>query len=141
MQQNLSESKLRMCYKCRYEGITPDKQCPRCGGTLYTQAKVRFLGVILIFLGGFIAAMMAGIIYFAYNVVSGNAKGQRFDGTETQMLFIFGILGLVFAVGVAFAIAGIWQVIFGRRNMIIIWISLALVVITFAVGGILQAVF
>ena len=140
MQQNLSESKLRICYKCNYEGITPNKQCPRCSRFLYTQARIRVLGAVLIFLGGFIAVMMAAIIFFVFNIASGNAQGQRFTGDEMQLLFVLGILGLTLAVGVSFMIAGLWQVIFGRRNKIIVWICLALVFITFALGGILQVV-
>lgn len=140
MEQTLSESRLRMCYKCRYEAITPDKNCPRCGRILYTQTKVRVLGAILIFLGGFIATIMTGVIYFAYNVVSGYYKGQGFHGTQTQLMLIFGVLGMAFAVGISFAIAGIWQVVFGRRNMVIIWICLALVFATIAGGGIIQVI-
>ena len=103
-----------------------------------TKTNIRTLGGVLVVLGGFISAMMAAVITFMFQAFSGT-NGAKFNGDETQMLFVVGIIGLTFTVGAAFALAGVWQMIFGRRNTIIVWIAFGLVAILVVVGKIFIA--
>lgn len=135
MRQNIVSSEQRFCYKCHRPAGVSDARCARCGGVLRTKKTIRILGGVLVFLGGFIAALMAFVAAFIYGVLA-QTDARRFNGSETELLFAVGIIGLTFVVGLSFALAGIWQIIFGRRNTIIVWVSLGLVIVLFVIGRI-----
>jgi hypothetical protein len=136
MQQNISNPEQRFCYKCHYPAGFADVACPRCGcRALRTKKTIRVLGGVLVFLGGFISALMAVVMVFMLGVFA-KADAAKFRGEEDKMLFAVGIIGLTFAVGVAFSIAGVLQIIFGRRNTIVVWIALGLVVVLLVAGKI-----
>jgi ribosomal protein L40E len=136
MQQNLYNPEQRFCYKCHHPADISDVVCRRCGcRMLRTKKTIRVLGGVLVFLGGFISAMMAVVMVFMLGVFA-KADAAKFRGEEDKMLFAVGIVGLTFAVGVAFSIAGVLQIIFGRRNTIVVWISLGLVAVLLIAGKI-----
>jgi hypothetical protein len=135
MQQNIINFRQRFCYKCHRPAGVSDVKCAHCGGVLRTKTTIRVLGGVLVFLGGFIAAMMAFVAVFMYGALA-QTEARRFTGSETELLFAVGIIGLTFVVGLAFALAGVWQIIFGRRNTIIVWISVGLVIVLFVIGRI-----
>jgi hypothetical protein len=135
MQQNIINTQPRFCYKCHYPAGAFDKKCSRCGGVVRTKATIRILGGVLIFLGGFISTMMAFVGMFIYGALT-QTGGSRFNGSESELMFAVGIIGLTFVVGVSFALAGLWQIIFGRRNTFIVWVSVGLVIVLFVVGRI-----
>lgn len=136
MQQNIVNSTPRFCYKCHYPAGVFDAKCPRCGGVLRTKATIRVLGGVLIFLGGFISLMMAFVGMFIYGALMHDGGASHFRGSDVELLFVIGIIGLTFVVGIAFALGGVWQIIFGRRNAFIVWIALSLVAVLFVIGGI-----
>lgn len=138
MQQNISNPNQRFCYKCHYPASVSDVRCPRCGGTLKTKANIRILGGVLVFLGGFIAAIMLGVMVLMLGLFA-QTPASRLKGEEGTALLALGIVGLVFAVGIAFAVAGLWQLIFGKRNKWIVWLSIGLLVIVFVLGRIFMA--
>jgi uncharacterized paraquat-inducible protein A len=138
MPQNIINSQQRFCYKCHRPAGNADAKCARCGGVLRTKTTIRILGGVLVFLGGFVSALMAFVAVFMYGALV-QTDGRRFSGTETELLFAVGIIGLTFVVGVSFALAGVWQIIFGRRNTIIVWISVGLVIVLFVIGKIFVA--
>ena len=95
------------------------------------------MGAVLALLGVFLVAMMSAIIIFMLGVVNQPAKpgsGARFTGTKDEMYAIFGILGFVLLFGFTALIAGMWQLIFGRRNMILIYVIIGLGAV-FLIGG------
>jgi hypothetical protein len=140
MQQIIMNQEQRFCYKCHYPAGVADAQCQRCGSrALKTKTSIRTLGVVLIVLGGFISAMMGAVMSFMFKAFSAD-DGAKFRGDETQMMFAVGIIGLTFAVGIAFALAGAWQVIFGRRNTVIVWAAIGMVAILLVVGKIFTAI-
>lgn len=139
MQQNLTKQEQRFCYKCHHPAGFSDAQCARCGSrALRTTKTIRLLGGVLVVLGGFIAVMMAAVAALMVGVFA-QAEASKFRGEEDKMLFAFGIIGLTFTVGAAFAIAGVWQIIVGRRNTVIVWIALILVGILVIAGRIFTA--
>lgn len=137
MQTNIINSQpQRFCYKCHRPAGAFDQKCQRCGSkALRTKATIRILGGVLIFLGGFISAMMAAVGVLVYGVLA-QADARKVNASETELLFAVGIIGLTFVVGLAFALAGAWQLIFGRRNSFIVWVSIGLVMVLLVIGKI-----
>lgn len=127
----------KTCYKCHYEAETADRLCPRCRKKLWTRTETRTLGGVLAALGTFLVVMMTAIIIFMLGVVNQSPRpggGARFTGSKDQMYMIFGILGFVLLFGITALIAGLWQLVFGRRNMMLIYIIIGLGAI-FLIGG------
>ena len=89
------------------------------------------------FLGGFLIVFMGTISVFVWNLVNKtSADGHRsFTGTKSDQVMIFGVFALVILFGVVALAAGLWQLIFGRRNKILVWVILGLGFI-FVIGSI-----
>lgn len=64
---------------------------------------------------------------------------ERFTGGFWDKVFVFGILGTVFAFGCASLAAGIWQIWFGKRNLRILQLVLLLAGAFLVIGAIVQA--
>lgn len=128
--------KHRSCFKCKYETETADAKCARCGRRLRSRTEIRVLGAILIFLGGFLLVVMGTISSWMYNVIfhPQSANGAKFTGDASELAMIAGVFGFVFLFSFIAVIAGLWQLILGRRNMILVWIIVGLGII-FIVGG------
>jgi sterol desaturase/sphingolipid hydroxylase (fatty acid hydroxylase superfamily) len=135
MQQNITDPNQRFCYKCHYPANASDAKCPRCGGPLKTKGSIRMLGGVLVFLGGFISVLMIGVMLLMFGIFS-QTPASKIKGEEAKVLWAIGVVALTFGVGVSFAIAGLWQMIFGKRNKWIVWISIALVVFLLIAGRI-----
>jgi uncharacterized protein YqhQ len=133
---------LHFCFKCRWEGRTNLPACPRCGRGLFSQTNVRVRGVLLTFLGLFLSGFMSVIAFFVTAFLIDTAKNPRnsanFNGQEHMLILAYLIFGGVIAMGVTMILAGLWQIIFGRRNMILIWIFFALIFITYFAGSIFR---
>lgn len=141
--QTAIQPQMHVCFKCRWEGRISQTVCPQCGKPLFSETNVRVRGVILTFLGLFLSGFMSAIAFFVTAMLTEAAKnpktGAKFNGDEYMLIMIYLIFAGVIAMGVTITLAGIWQIIFGRRNMFLIWIFLALIGLTFAVGGIFRA--
>lgn len=141
-QQYSAKPQLHTCYKCRYEAITPNNRCPRCGKRLYTMRDTRWRGFFLLLIGAFLSLFMSVIAFFVsvflMQASHNPATARELNRESGMLLMVYGIFAMVVAMGVVAMLAGVWQMIFGRRNMILIWIFLALVTITFFVGGVFQ---
>lgn len=126
----------KVCFKCRYEAETAETKCPRCRRRLRTKTEVRVLGGVLVVLGAILVVAMALIIVFMVGAMSqsGKTTGARFTGTAADGLAIFAILGSVMLFGFTSIITGLWQLIFGRRNMVLVWLVLGLGV-ALMIGG------
>jgi uncharacterized paraquat-inducible protein A len=135
-------TKHKTCYKCAYETETADVRCPRCGKKLFTKAETRVLGGVLTALGAFLMVVMGAIIIFFVGLMSqsGKSSGAKFNGSKNDALLVFAILGFVLLFGFTSFIAGLWQLIFARRNMVLIWIILGLGAIFLIGGSIFRAV-
>lgn len=127
----------KTCFKCKYEGQTAEKLCPRCRKRLHTATEIRTLGGVLAALGAFLIVVMGAITVWSVGMISNSGKPgatSKFTGTKDQMYLMFGIFGFVLLFGFTSLVAGLWQLLFGRRNMMLIYIILGLGVI-FLVGG------
>lgn len=100
-------------------------------------AALRALGVVLVVLGGALMGGMAVLSWIMYGVIQNSSDPRastKFTGSESDMMFMYAIFALVFFIGLTAFTAGLWQVIFGRRNLVLVWIMLALGGIFFILG-------
>jgi hypothetical protein len=128
--------KHRSCFKCKYEIESADTKCARCGRPLFSRTNIRIRGALLVFIGVFLLALMTSISSWMYNVIfyPQAANGAKFTGDENQLMMIAGVFGFVFLFSFIAIIAGLWQLILGRRNMILVWAILGMGII-FVAGG------
>lgn len=134
----------RFCFKCKWEGESAEKICPRCRKPTQTRGFIRGTGAVLVVLGGFLIAMMSIITIVVVGIIQqSNKPGStaRFTGTKDQMVLMFGIFGFVLLFGFVSLAAGLWQLIFGRRNMILVYFILALGVVFIVGGSIFRVIF
>ena len=99
---------------------------------------LRALGVVLVLLGGLLMGGMAVLSWIMYGVIQGSSDPRastKFTGSESDMMFMFGIFGLVFFIGLTAFAAGLWQIIFGKRNIWLVWIMAALGGIFILIGA------
>jgi len=131
----------KTCFKCGYESETELTKCPRCGTGLKSRSMIRGLGVVLVFLGGILVAGMAFLIFWTTNMIANSDRPgatSRFTGSKSDMMFMYSIFGLVLVFGLTSLVAGLWQVIFGRRNLMLVWIMLGLGAAFMIAGTIVQ---
>jgi magnesium-transporting ATPase (P-type) len=111
-----------------------DMNSPQKG--IKSPAALRALGVVLVVLGGALMAGMAVLSWIMYGVINNSdpRASTKFTGSESDMMFMFAVFALVFFIGLTAFVAGLWQVIFGKRNLILVWIMLGLGGIFFVLG-------
>lgn len=129
------------CSKCRLDSPAGTPVCPRCGGKVMLKTTVRVLGGVLIGLGAFLMGGMAILTVIVTGMIanSDNPKSTtRFNGSESDMVFMYSIFALVFAFGLTSAVAGVWQVIFGRGNKLITWVIFGLAIIFIIAGNVVE---
>ncbi|MEP6903567.1 MAG: hypothetical protein ABJA66_17725 [Actinomycetota bacterium] len=136
MVQEIIKPKYRTCFTCNYETETIDRKCPHCGKRLLTQTEIRLRGVILVICGASLAFILGNLAVWALGVlfVPNNSEAISQHGgivTVTVLLIVF---SFIFLLGLAFLAAGIWQVLFGRRNLKIVFI-ISLLLFIFILGG------
>jgi hypothetical protein len=134
MSQNIIQLPRRICFKCSHEENIGQTLCPRCGGQMRTPRNIRVRGFILTLLSGFLIVFMSWIAFYIYNVIQQSNKpgaGARFTGSQEDLVMIIAVFGLVILFGAIGLITGLWQVIFGRRNKILVYILLAIGVVLF----------
>jgi len=104
--------------------------------------KIRFLGFVQMLCGGFITVLIGAVAALVgWIVVQPGKLAMHNNSRDQQQLFvIFGVLALVFAIGLTFASAGIWQIIFARRNKFLMWTALILIIVVFGGAEIFVAV-
>jgi hypothetical protein len=137
-----AQPQLHFCFKCRWEARTVLKACPRCGKGLFSQTNVRVRGVLLTFLGLFLSGFMSVIAFFVTAFLIEASKNPKnsasFNGTEEMLGLTYLIFAGVIGMGVTMILAGLWQIIFGRRNMVLIWIFFALIAATYVAGSVFR---
>ena len=130
-------------YWCDYETSEPITRCPKCGRALHTEAQFRALGWVLVVLGGGIAsvmlAVMAGAAYLFSTAGRPDARLPEVTAPWPKLI-VFGVTGLVLALGLAFAAAGFSQARTGRRNRPVMNFAIAIVVLLFILYAVVRVV-
>jgi hypothetical protein len=134
---------LHFCFKCNWEGRGTPADCPQCGSVLFSQQNVRRRGVVLIGLGLFLSIFMlaisAAVTTLLMNAADEPRYGDRLENEGHMFVLVFLIFGSVIMIGVSAVAMGLWQYVYGRRNMILLKLFFTLIGITFAVAGIFSA--
>lgn len=129
------------CQGCDLDAWEQAPSCARCGRPLRKTSTVRALGWVLVFLGGGLTAFMAWLTYVVAGIISRSDRpgtGARFTGDSTDAAFIYGIFAVVIGLGVTFVLAGVWQIVYGRRNKKLIFLALLLAGLFWAIGEYVQ---
>lgn len=131
---------LRMCFKCKVEDNTELKKCPQCGRPLFSETNVRIRGVLMVFIGLFLSGFMSFIAFSVADLLfksfTNSAINSQLSRKPSLVIVIYVIFGGVIAGGLSVMFAGLWQVIFGRRNMFLIRTFIALIILTICAGGV-----
>ena len=134
----------RNCFKCNYEAVTQQTHCPRCRKMrLRNAGEIRLLGSLLALLGTILLVMMSAItVVYASLVYAPQKPGSnvRFTGTDVDIAFAFGIFAVVLAIGFFCTAAGLWQIIFGRRNRVLLWLGITLGLTLLIAGELILAI-
>ena len=115
-----------------------DMNSPQKG--VKSPAALRALGGVLVVLGSLLMGGMAVLSWVMYGVINNTdpRASTKFTGTESDIVFMFAIFALVFFIWLTGFVAGLWQIVFGRRNLILVWIMLGLGGIFFIVGMVVK---
>lgn len=130
-------------YWCDYQTSEPVTRCPKCGRALHTEAQFRALGWVLVVLGGGIAAVMAAVMAgAAYLFSMAGHPGWRLPPVTGPWpkVIVFGVTGLVLALGLSFAAAGFSQARTGRRNRPVMNFAIAIVVVLLILAGLTRLI-
>lgn len=118
----------RQCFKCNFEGLGSNITCPRCRKNHFLTAKnVRTRGTILVVVGLFLIALIGGISIFIAVLLFGSAN-QTPEGTRrvqeamSALLVVYALFALLIAFGLNSLISGIWMLVTGRRNRVMLWV-------------------
>ncbi len=122
------------CSKCDFR--PPDKatKCPQCGGWIRRAQRIRRLGIVAVVMGIFLVGMMAVITAVVAPImlsVGSGTNGAKFEGTPEQGLLIMGLFGVIFVFGLVAIASGIFQIVTGRRSIVIVVIVIALALVLY----------
>ena len=129
-------ARILSCAKCSFETSEPLNRCPNCGGRLQSAKKVRVLGWLLLLIGTGLVIFMGALGLYLGQIITqpgDSTSTTRFTGGPQDVMLIVAIFGLVISFGLASMAGGIWQIIYGKPNRI-------LMVAMFLVAGILVAI-
>jgi RNA polymerase subunit RPABC4/transcription elongation factor Spt4 len=132
----------RTCYKCDFETNQILSECPRCGKRLRTAEEISSLGWALVIIGGSLTGLMGAITIGVTYIISqagkpGSGFGE-FKGGTKELALIYGIFGLVLSFGIIAIVAGVYQIMFGKRNKKLVRVMLVIVVVLLVVGELVQ---
>jgi magnesium-transporting ATPase (P-type) len=123
------------CEKCKYETPEMLNKCPQCGRSIRTSKQVRRLGWVLVILGGFLIVFMVGLTVLMLGIMTNPTQSStHFTGTPEDALFMFGVFGLVAAIGLSSLAGGVWQIWYGKRNKVVGYVVLGLALVFLVIG-------
>lgn len=86
-------------------------------------------GVLLVGVMAFISLGTADIL------INGGPGKAQFTGTQQEKLIIIALFGVIMLFGFVALLSGLYQLIFGRRNKIFVWATIAIAVLISIGGG------
>jgi hypothetical protein len=131
----------RICWDCGFQSGDLLANCPRCGSLMHTARGMRRRGWLLIGVGCFLLAMMtATIAAVAYVIAQSGEPGAttRFDGSPAMAALTFGVLGLVWIIGLASLENGIWLLRYRKRNRLLVKATLVICGVLWLIGLLIQ---
>jgi len=130
-------TEIKICHNpnCGYQTDESLAQCPKCSRPLLTAFQFRLVSSVLIFCGLLLTAGAVALIMLVASYEISEVKG----GAAT-VTFIYGLLGLILALGLSVLAAGSWQVIFGRANARLVYILLTVLLLLLVIVGVGRSV-
>lgn len=119
----------KFCYNCKFEGDVVENICPKCRKPLHARQQIRVLGGVMLGLSLILIVGMAYIIYSMDRSLMNSGKPgsvTKWTASPSEISMMFGVLYTVLATGIAAFIAGLWHLVIGRRNLVLIWIIFGL---------------
>jgi phage FluMu protein Com len=125
----------KTCPKCGYIRETAEIKCADCGKPLQKVSTIRILGVVLVLMGTSLLGIMVWLSLSIYGTMSnaGNV-GSRFNGSPKDVVFIIFVFGLVISISLAVVAGGFWQIVFGKRNKLIVFAVIGLGIVFLLTG-------
>jgi len=77
------------------------------------------VGALLSIIGAGLSLGMAYLLVVVGQAMRPSAGGGSFTGTPRDATYIYAILGAVLVFGITSMITGLWQVIVGRRSLLL----------------------
>lgn len=105
----------KSCYKCGYIRQTSVANCAVCGKALESVRRIKTTGAIQILLGSSLLGLMGWLALWMLNANS----NSHFRGDAGDVLFIIFVFALVASIGLGTLVAGVWQIVFGKRNKLL----------------------
>lgn len=118
------------CHKCCSIRETADQNCAGCGKALESVSRIKITGAIQITLGSILLAFMG---WLAFRMLSANSN-NHFHGGANDVLFIVFVFGLIISISLGVMSAGVWQIIFGKRNKFLMLAMIVLGIVFTATG-------
>ena len=101
-------------------------------------AKLDRLSRDVHFISGLMAAVTVFVSVFLMAAAGDPRNNAQFRGSEPMLLMIYIVFGSLIAGGLTAAVGGAWQAIFGRRNMFLMWICGAFLLVALFVGTVFR---
>jgi hypothetical protein len=120
---------LRPCHFCGHPLEETYRVCTECGRPNRTPKQVRTLGWVLVGLGAFLVAFMAGLSLVIGRIIarSGNPEATtRFSGDASDAAIMFGIFGFIALFGLLGIATGASQIRQGKVNRRMVTVVLVL---------------
>ena len=138
------QGELRICYKCDFETREAVDRCPRCGfKRVLTPTSIRVLGGVLVGIGLFLVLFMGAISILVAGIVANSNDPNatsRFEGGTKELAIIFGLFGLIIAFGATSAVAGVMQLVRGRRSKMMVRVILGIFIALIVVAELIYVV-
>ena len=125
----------KTCFKCSFEADTDEEKCPVCGRRLHGTLEMRIRGLILIACGSFLSIFLGflTIWFLGLCVLPEKAKDLNNLGGIPVAIVLIAVCSFLSIFGLSVLATGIWQAIFGRRNLkLVLIISVLLFIFIFA---------
>lgn len=120
------------CGGCGAESPAWTDVCSGCGVVLHPPGRLRAAGVLYLVLGSLLTGGATYLIVLIAGMVALSDDPEatgRFTGTVWQLVLVYSALGFVLLIGVTGILMGVWQVLHGRRNLMLVRVAMVLYVV------------
>lgn len=124
--EKIEQPSFKTCYVCKYEGETVEVNCPNCRKPMKSKMQIKILGGLMMLIGFFLIALMGFIINFTNQAINGNSSTVRWNASPEETKWMLAVLYIVLLFGFSSTITGLWQLVTGRRNFLLLVIMFGL---------------
>lgn len=129
------------CGACGGSTPTWSDVCAGCGLVLQSARRLRTAGVVYLVLGSFLSIVGTYLMLVITGVTSylfDPPPNVRISGGIWGALLVYGGVSFVILVGVVVTLMGVWQILYGRRNLKLVRVIIVCYIIFWIAGLLLQ---